>query len=284
MKQRSTAFNSRQYMLSRDFEIYYYSDLHFQSVGRHAHDYYEFYFFAEGAVTMELAGRRYSLRQGDVIVVPPGVEHRALLTDESVPYRRFVLWLSRDYVQALAQQSADYTLPLRRAEAAQGRLWHFDLLTFNTLRGELFALLDELHAERFGKQAQINLYICSLLLHLSRLVCEQAQRPAQRGSASTYAALTAFIDTHLEEDLSLDRLAQEFYLSKYYIAHLFQDSVGLTVHRYITKKRLAACAVAIESGAKITELCLTYGFTDYSAFYRAFQKEFGMSPSAYRGR
>ena len=122
MKQRSTAFNPRQYMLSRDFEIYYYSDLHFQSVGSHAHDYYEFYFFVEGAVTMELAGRRYPLRQGDVIVVPPGVEHRALLTDESAPYRRFVFWLSRDYVQALASQSADYMLPLKRAEAAQGRL------------------------------------------------------------------------------------------------------------------------------------------------------------------
>ena len=284
MKQRSTAFNPRQYMLSRDFEIYYYSDLHFQSVGSHAHDYYEFYFFVEGAVTMELGGRRYPLRQGDVIVVPPGVEHRALLTDPSAPYRRFVFWLSRDYVQALAQQSSDYMLPIKRAEAAQGRLWHFDLLTFNTLRGELFALLDELHAERFGKQAQVSLYISGLLLHLSRLVYEQAHRPAQGGSVSTYAAVTAFIDTHLEEELSLDRLAQEFYLSKYYIAHLFQSSVGMTVHRYITKKRLAACAAAIQSGAKIIEVYLTYGFTDYSAFYRAFQKEYGMSPSAYRGR
>ena len=56
-KERSTAFNPRQYMLSRDFEIYYYSDLHFQSVGRHSHDYHEFYFFVEGAVSMELGDR-----------------------------------------------------------------------------------------------------------------------------------------------------------------------------------------------------------------------------------
>ena len=281
-KERSTAFNPRQYMLSRDFEIYYYSDLHFQSVGRHSHDYYEFYFFVEGAVSMELGDRCYPLLQGDVIVVPPGVQHRALLSDPTVPYRRFVFWISRDYVDALHKQSSDYTYLTRRAEAANGRLWHFDVLTFNTLRGELFALLDELHADRFGKQTQINLNICNLLLRLNRLAHEQTHRPTKKESVSTYEAITAFIDTHLEEPLSLDRIAQEFYLSKYYISHLFQQSVGLSVHRYLSKKRLAACAAAIRSGAKVTEVCRTYGFGDYTGFYRAFRKEYGMSPSDYR--
>ena len=281
-KDRSSTFNPRQYMLSRDFEIYYYSDLHFQSVGRHSHDYYEFYFFVEGAVSMEMGERIYPLSQGDVIVVPPNVQHRAKLSDPTVPYRRFVFWLSRDYVDALSRQSSDYTYLIRRAESAHGKLWHFDLLTFNALRGELFALLDELHADRFGKQTQVNLHICNLLLHLNRLVHEQTHRPTSQESVSTYEAITAFIDTHLEEPLSLDRIAQEFYLNKYYIAHLFQQSVGLSIHRYITKKRLAACAAAIRSGAKITEVCRTYGFGDYTSFYRAFRAEYGMSPSEYR--
>lgn len=281
-RQRSTAFNSRQYMLSKDFEIYYYSDLHFQSVGRHSHDYFEFYFFVEGQVVMELEDRRYPLSQGDVIVVPPGVEHRAFLTDPNVPYRRFVFWLSRDYMSALTGNSPDYTLILKRAVFSGGKRWHFDLLTFNTLQGELFALLDELHAERYGKQAHVSLHICGLLLHLSRLVYEQSHRPTQKENVSTYEAVTAFIDSHLDEELTLDRIAQEFYLSKFYIAHLFRDSVGLTAHQYITKKRLAACAAAILTGTKVTEVFQTYGFGDYSAFYRAFQKEYGMSPSDYR--
>ena len=44
-KRRST-FNSRQYMLSEDFEVFYYSDIGFKSVGSHSHDYYEIYFFS----------------------------------------------------------------------------------------------------------------------------------------------------------------------------------------------------------------------------------------------
>ena len=280
-KRRSSVFNPRQYMLSKDYEIYYYSDLHFRSVGSHAHDYYEFYFFVEGAVCMEIGRERYVLQQGDVIVVPPGVQHRALIQDETVPYRRFVLWLGRDYCRALTDQSADYGALLALAERGTYR-HHFDLLSFNALRGSLFALLDELHTERYGKQTQIGLYICQLLLQLNRLVHEQAQTGARQESVSKYEAITAFIDTHLEEPLSLERIAGEFYLSKYYVAHLFQESVGLSVHQYITKKRLAACAAAIRSGAKITELYLRYGFGDYSSFYRVFQKEFGLSPSAYQ--
>ena len=281
-RQRSSAFNPRQYMLSRDFEIYYYSDLHFKSVGRHSHDYYEFYFFVEGSVTMEIGERSYPLSQGDVIVVPPGVEHRAWITDPGVPYRRFVFWISRDYARALAGQSENYLYVLRRAEAAKGELRHFDLLDFNTVRSGLFALLDELHSDRFGKEEQVSLQICSLLLHLSRSVYEQSRRPTPRESASTYEAITAFIDTHLEEELSLQRIAGEFYLSKYYISHLFRDSVGVSVHQYITKKRLSACANSILVGAKVSEICRAYGFGDYSAFYRAFRKEFGTSPSDYR--
>ena len=42
MDRRSSKFISRQYMLSKDYEIYYYNDLHFHSVGSHSHDYYEF--------------------------------------------------------------------------------------------------------------------------------------------------------------------------------------------------------------------------------------------------
>ena len=109
MKQQlRSAFNSRQYMLSRDFEVYYYSDTHFRSVGSHSHDYYEIYLFAEGAVEMRIAGTRCPLSPGDLIVVPPGTPHQADILDPEQSYRRFVFWLSRDYCADLEARSADY--------------------------------------------------------------------------------------------------------------------------------------------------------------------------------
>ena len=50
---RESRFSTRQYMLNEDYEVYYYNDLHFTSVGSHSHDYYEFYFFEEGDVVLD---------------------------------------------------------------------------------------------------------------------------------------------------------------------------------------------------------------------------------------
>ena len=50
-KNLQTKFSTRQYMLSRDFEIYYYNEPASEKVSIHSHDYYEFYFFLEGDMT-----------------------------------------------------------------------------------------------------------------------------------------------------------------------------------------------------------------------------------------
>ena len=61
-----------------------------------------------------------------------------------------------------------------------------------------------------------------------------------------------------------------------------KDNLGLSIHQYITKKRLALCQEAIRTKMNINEIYQTYGFGDYSSFYRAFKKEYGISPKEYR--
>ena len=97
-----------------------------------------------------------------------------------------------------------------------------------------------------------------------------------------YQNLCSFIEEHIEEDLSLERLSLEFFVSKYHIAHVFKENLGLSIHQYITKKRLLLCRESIISGMGITESYQTFGFGDYSSFYRAFKKEYGISPKDFK--
>ena len=111
---------------------------------------------------------------------------------------------------------------------------------------------------------------------------EQNNPRKRKEEQDLYQKLLMYIDNHLEQDISLEHLAKKFYVSKYYIAHLFKRNTGISIHQYIMKKRLAACQNAILSNISISKAYLMFGFKDYSNFYRAFKKEFGISPKEYK--
>lgn len=280
-KKLRSEFNSRQYMLEKDFELYYYSDLHFSTVGRHSHPYTEVYLFCEGEVDMEIASHRRTLHPGDVLVVPPGTAHRAVVRSGETPYRRFVFWLSEEYCRALREEWPELLYLFDLARERREYLFPMDPLEFNSLRGRLFALLEERHAERFGRDAQIALGVRELLLTLSRTVWQRKNAPTKKGTVSSFQAVTDYIAGHLGGDLSLEALGRELFLSKFYIAHLIRENTGLSLHQYVTKKRLSACVDAMRGGESIGACCARLGFGNYSGFYRAFVKEYALSPSAY---
>ena len=276
-----SAFNTRQYMQSKDFEAFYYSDLNFQTLPAHTHDYYEFYLFLEGDLDLEISGHARPLHPGDMVLVPPGVSHHALMHSSDRPYRRFVLWVSQEYVARLLKETPDYVFLMQRAATSRRCYYHFHEAEFSSIQSRLIRLLEEFHSNRYGRNAAVYLALNDLLLYMNRIIYER-EHPVVSGSGDLMQEITLFIDEHLTEDLSLDVLANHVCLSKYYIAHYFKDSLGISIHQYITKKRLQSCSEAIAAGSDITRTFDEYGFRDYSSFYRMFRKEYGMSPREYQ--
>lgn len=276
-----TDFLTRQYMLSEDYELYFYSDINFKTGAIHTHPYYEFYFFVAGEVSLEVNGHIFPVNNGDLVIIPPGVPHRAIINDSKKIYQRFVFWLSTRYIDNLCLESNDYKY-IFTDTSDNKYLHHYDAISFNAMQTKIFSIIQEINQERFGKAVKINILISDLLIDINRKAYEQKNPLLIRQEASLYQNLLTYIDNNLTKQILLEDIAAEFYVSKYHISHLFKDNLGISIHQYILKKRLNLFKDYLRETGDIQDAYLKSGFTEYSVFFRAFKKEFGISPSVFK--
>ncbi len=281
-----SSFNSRQYMLSSDFEVFYYSDKNFKTLHPHAHDYYECYLFIEGDVTMEIfsgnSSDTYKMTPGDLMIMPPGVKHHAIMHESEKNYRRFVFWISRDCCNSLLSESMDYMYLMQKAEAFHKYIYHLAPSQFHLVESKFLRLLEEISQDRYGADTFQHICLCDLILTINRIIYDEEHSHSGSDELSLFQSIISYVEENLEDQLSLDDIAGKFYVSKYYVAHLFKDTLGISLHQYIIKKRLSECRDAITSGEPITSAYERFGFRDYSSFFKSFKKEYGMSPKEYQ--
>lgn len=142
------------------------------------------------------------------------------------------------------------------------------------------------HLPQEREQYAAALYEESLLQMFLVLVlraCIQAEEHRSAGSRRQLIMDQVFlyIRAHLTEELTLAQLESVFYVDRCHIAREFKRRTGQTVHQYIVKAKLDLCCRYIEQGLPITEVYQRGGFGGYSHFFRAFKKEYGMTPKQY---
>ncbi len=117
-----------------------------------------------------------------------------------------------------------------------------------------------------------------LMAEVMRLTEEQPAETDMEGESPLVSQVLRFIGEHFREELRLDSLASQFYVSKYYLAHTFRQSVGTSVYHYILLKRLQHARQMMAEGHSPGDACQSCGFLDYANFYRSFRQTYGISP------
>lgn len=95
--------------------------------------------------------------------------------------------------------------------------------------------------------------------------------------------ITTYISLNFKENITLDLLAKEFCVSKFYISHTFSEKLKVSLSEYVSSIRAKyAAEQLLSTDDSITNIALNSGFSSQSTFNRTFLKIYGMSPREYR--
>lgn len=270
----------KQGYLHEPFRFFHLRDKETRIYDSHYHDFLKITILLEGNVNYIVEGRSYPLRPYDIVLVNRGQLHRPEVA-EDLPYERMLLYLSPEFINEFSRDGAKLD---RCFEEAAYR--HSQALRLNEEgRNVLLPLLKKLERslnqekEEFAGSLYSLLLCLEFLVQLNRFSSDSGVGYLPTGTLDyRVSGLMAYINQHLEENLTIERLSTLIAMSPYHMMRTFKEETGHTLGRYITEKRLIKAKDLIAGGAKATQACYACGFNNYSAFLRAYKKQFGGLP------
>ncbi len=283
----SQTFDPRQYMLSRNFEIFHYRDTNLDNVNLHHHDFYEIYFFMNGDVEYFIENRTYRLLPSDMLLISPLELHQPRI-NQNIPYERIVVWFGKSFLQRFSTPRTNLAACFDSASPYHTNLLRFDPAMRENIFRLLLRLCDTVENPDYGEDLMATSLVIALLVEINRAARtarpdkgEDVPSKDSDPSSSLISGVLDYINKHYNEDLTLDSISSRFFTSKWHLSHEFNRLVGTGVHRYITQKRLAVARQMLSDGVSPTDACRYCGFNDYANFYRAFKKIYAISPKEY---
>lgn len=237
----------------------------------HSHSHYEIYFLSKGSRTFFLANAMYTLSAPTLVVIPPRTIHKT----EGGSFERYNFNVSPNFLdpfqKEVLEDKALQIIPLAPEEEK----------AYSSLVSKAYALnKDERHAELMLK-ALFSYAICLLREAGTKRLLPKAA--AKQAIPSLVLKVIDYLNAHYNEEITLDYLAETFFVSKATLIYNFKKHTGHTLIDYLLTVRITKAKQLLVSSNKgireISELC---GFSSANYFGLIFKKRENLSPAAYR--
>ena len=269
-------YEKKGYLLE-DFRLFHLKDHGEAKVDYHYHEFYKLLFLLSGNGGYVVEGKRYSLAPGDLVLIGKHCVHRPEFTPES-PCERIILYISPEFLERESLSSCDLT-------DCFSKEYDHVLRPNEQIRQTLTSILSnierELSSKRYGKEIVSTGMLLQLLVEIGRSIRhKEVQKPSPMlPKSKRMLDIVQYLDSHLTDDLSVELLAEKFYISRYHLMRRFHEETGTTIHAYISDRRLMLARDLIGQGMAATDACFRCGFGSYSSFSRAYGKFFGTTPT-----
>ena len=260
--------------LKEDFRLFHINDRTDREFEWHYHDFHKIIVFVSGKVTYHIEGKAYQLKPQDILLVSQGAIHKPEI-DPSIPYERYIFWIRDDL------SSPELNTCFQKANDRSFNLIRLDSVLQEKLKDLLPEIEHSLRDTQFGDSILSKALFAQFMVYINRIFLKSSSAPDQKSysSDSQVEQLLKHINRNLSENLSIDHLAEKFFFSKYHMMRKFKKETGYTIHNYIISKRLLHARSLITQGTPVMKAAMQSGFQDYTAFVRAYKKQFGTVPT-----
>lgn len=248
----------------------------------HYHDHYEIYYQLSGERYYFLKDRSYYVKKGDIVVINTYTLHKTVRVG-SKAYERILINFSPEYIAKLTKYITD--IDLLRCFKNSSPIITLSPKEQLFIESLLFKMLKEKKEKLEGFDTYSRMSLIELLITLSRIPPKNKNTYLEFPSSlhKKISEVTAFINEHFMEDITLNLIAKKFYMNPYYLCRTFKDVTGFNFTQYLNTVRIRASEeLLLTTNLSILEVATAVGYTNSTHFGRVFKQTLGTSPLQYR--
>ena len=252
----------------------------------HNHSFVEVLYCIAGDMEYLLGTKRYRIRRGDVVIIPPGVSHEPLISTirGHEYYERIVIWISAAQVARVRQiwPEEDWSLFETPPEgtAGEGCVLHTEELWDPLIHESFERLVVESEHELPGWEPAVSGGTLTLMVLLTRAISRKG-RPVS-DSPELIDRIISYVEDNMAGRITLEETARYFLISESTLSKTFRTHMDTSFYQFVKQRRLNAAKSLLAEDITLSEIPEQVGFCDYASFYRAFKKEYQLTPSQYR--
>ncbi|MCI9060803.1 MULTISPECIES: AraC family transcriptional regulator [Romboutsia] len=274
--------NNKIGYLNDNFKIFHIRDKKDIKFEYHHHDFSKIVILIDGDLTYYIEGKAYILKPWDILFINKNEIHKPVINPNKY-YERIVIWLNPDFMAKYAQGNNNLLKCFEVAIKNNYNLLRLNIKSIEIIKNIIQDIQGCDNSNEFGSEILKESLFVQLMVLMNRLFLNSDKNRDMEDIQydKTIEGVLNYINSNLENDLSIDTIASNFFISKYYLMRKFKSQIGSSIHNYIIQKRLILAKSLISEGLTMSNVCSKCGFNDYSSFVRAFKKVYGVSPSNY---
>ena len=248
-----------------------------KAMNMHIHDCYEIYYSISGGKQFLIDNQFYTIQPGDVFVMNQYESHYLTQIDSEI-HERIVIAIHPDFLKQLSSTHTDLSECFTKRTLGFS---HKLSLTKEQQNQFLYYTKKITSTEGYGQDLAERATFIQLMLLLNAAYQATTESSLALKPNKQVDEILLYINQNIYEMLTIEDLANHFFLSSSYICRMFKSATGMTINKYITARRISIAKSLLAEGLSVNEVCIRCGYNDYSNFVKTFNKAVGMSPQKY---